>query len=207
MPKETKDETRRQIKEDLEASATKYADYAENTISRLQRAYLKKNSHNTEVLQLPEDPQNKRFGGKISALFRGRREDLREPEIAKPSKSEEGIVDITHGFQVSLLSRPSELASDNACLFAISKLNDLRSMRVENLGDGYDVSGFICYDIGSRYVAHSASRRIRFHANFQGHSCDIYRRNDVSRTQSSCPFLGSSRLTQHAAQHAQSMTT
>ena len=106
MWKETKDEIRRQIKEDLKASAAKYADHAENKISKLQQAYLKKYhpqeySHPTEVSQPPEDVRNKRFGGKVSALFRGRREDLREPELAEPTKSEEGITDITHGFQVS----------------------------------------------------------------------------------------------------------
>ena len=106
MRKETKDETRRQIKADLKASAAKYADHAENTISKLQKAYLKRFSHYNEVLQRPEDVRNKRFGGKVSALFRGRREDLQESELTKPAKSEEGIADITHGFQISLLTQP-----------------------------------------------------------------------------------------------------
>ena len=101
MWKEKNDETRRRIKTDLKASATKYADHAKNTISKLQTAYLKKYSPYTEVLQPPEDIRSKSFGGKVSTLFRGRREDLPEPEAAKPTSSEEGIVDITHGFQVS----------------------------------------------------------------------------------------------------------
>ena len=100
MRKETKDETRRQIKEDLKASGAKYADHAENTISRLQKAYLKKYSHYTKASQRPEDAQNNRFGVKVAALFRGRREDLRAPELAKPAKSEEGIANITHGFKL-----------------------------------------------------------------------------------------------------------
>ena len=143
--KEKKDETRKRIKEDLKASAAKYVDHAENTISELQLAYLKKYypleySHSPEVFHRPEDVRSKWFGSRVSALFRGRREDLREPEAVKPTSSEEGIVDITHGFQVSLLRQPSDLVSDDHCLYAISRLNEFRSMRVESLGDGYDVS-------------------------------------------------------------------
>ena len=53
------------------------------------------------------------------------------------------------GSKLVLLSHPSELASDDDCLYAISKLNEFRSMRVENLGDGYNVSGTLYYDIES----------------------------------------------------------
>lgn len=66
-----------------------YADHAENKISKLQQAYLKK--YATEASQRPEDVWNKKF--RVSTLFRGRREDLRESEPAKPSTSEEGIPD------------------------------------------------------------------------------------------------------------------
>jgi hypothetical protein len=97
------------IENDLKWSAAWYADHAENEISKLQRAYLKIHHpvepHSSEVLQRPEDVRNKTFGGKVSALFRGRREDLREPElakrVAKPAMSEEGITEIAHAFQVS----------------------------------------------------------------------------------------------------------
>ena len=151
-----KDETRKRIKEDLKESAAKYADHVENTISKLQLAYLKEHnpleySHSTEVLQRPEDDRSKRFGGKISALFRGWREDVREPELAKPIKSEEGIANITLEFKVNLLSQPSELVSSDDCRSAVGRLNEFRSMRIENLRDGYDVSG-ICDDIDSRYI-------------------------------------------------------
>ncbi|KAH9017672.1 hypothetical protein EDB85DRAFT_2015103, partial [Lactarius pseudohatsudake] len=79
--KETRDETRKRIEEDLKGTAAKYADYAENTISKLQRAYLKEYhpqqcAHSTDASQCPQDVPNKRFGGKVSALFRSRREDL-----------------------------------------------------------------------------------------------------------------------------------
>jgi len=95
-------------------------------ISKLQQAYLKKyhplEFHATEVLpkvsQRPEDVRNKTFGSKVSALFRGRREDLREPEIVIPAKSEE--------------------VSDEDCRVAVCILNQSRAKRVENLGDGYD---------------------------------------------------------------------
>ncbi|KAH9044598.1 hypothetical protein EDB85DRAFT_471359 [Lactarius pseudohatsudake] len=40
--KETEDQTRKRIEEDLNKSAANYADYAENTISKLQQAYFKK---------------------------------------------------------------------------------------------------------------------------------------------------------------------
>ncbi|KAH8997410.1 hypothetical protein EDB92DRAFT_1420868 [Lactarius akahatsu] len=67
--KETEDQTRKRIEEDLNKSVANYADYAENTISKLQQAYFKK--------------YHPRFGGNISAPFRGRREVLRELEPAK----------------------------------------------------------------------------------------------------------------------------
>ena len=40
--KETEDRTRKRIEEDLNKSAANYADYAENTIAKLQQAYFKK---------------------------------------------------------------------------------------------------------------------------------------------------------------------
>ena len=93
--KESNDETRKRVEEDLEESTAKYADHVENKISKLQQAYLKQHhpqqyAHSTDVSQRPED-RNRRFGGKVTALFRGRREDLRESES---TKSEEGIADI-----------------------------------------------------------------------------------------------------------------
>jgi hypothetical protein len=102
MRKETKAAIRKRIKDGLKESATGYADHAENEISKLQEAYLKKYhpmeySH-SKVSPPPEDVRNKRFGGKVSALFRG----PRGPELAKPSKLVKGISDITHGFQLGL---------------------------------------------------------------------------------------------------------
>jgi hypothetical protein len=93
--KESNDGTREQIEKELKKSEAEYADFAENRISMLQKAYLKKyhprqyhDAHST-------DAPNKRFGGKVSALFRSRRDDSREPEPATPTESEEGIADIT----------------------------------------------------------------------------------------------------------------
>ncbi|KAI9456966.1 Rho GTPase activation protein [Lactarius psammicola] len=62
--KESNDKTRKRVEEDLKKSAAKYADHAENTISKLQQAYLEK----------------------YYPRFRDRWEDLRE---AEPAKSEE----------------------------------------------------------------------------------------------------------------------
>ena len=103
--KETEDQTRKRVEEDLEDSATKYADHAENTILKLQQAYLKKYhprqyAHSNDVSQHHEDAPNRRLSGRVSALFRGRQEDLQGLE----PKSEEGIAHITHGFQLGLLN-------------------------------------------------------------------------------------------------------
>ncbi|KAH9065848.1 Rho GTPase activation protein [Lactarius vividus] len=111
-PLETEDQTRKRIEEDLNKSAANYADYAENTISKLQQAYFRK--------------YHPRFGGNISAPFRGRQEVLRELE---PAKSVGGTTGITHG---------SQLVSDDDCKWAVSHLNSLRLQRAENLRDGYD---------------------------------------------------------------------
>ncbi|KAH8989386.1 hypothetical protein EDB86DRAFT_3081124 [Lactarius hatsudake] len=121
--KESKDRTRNRIEEELKRSATSYADYAENKVSKLQRAYLKKYYPQqyvtpTETSPRPQSVPNKRLS-KVSALFRGRREDSpQEPEPAKPVKSEE--------------------VSDNDCRLAVGRLNTLRSTRAEHLGEGYD---------------------------------------------------------------------
>jgi hypothetical protein len=157
MRKEMKDETRKRIEDDLKASAALYANHAESKISKFQQAYLKKyHLGPLEVLRRP-DGRNQGFGGKMSALFRGRREDLRVPETAYLTKSEEGIADITHGFQVSLLSQPPELVPEDDCRNAVYELNHLRGKRAENLGDGYQVSSAPCYNIDSCYVTNSVS--------------------------------------------------
>jgi hypothetical protein len=75
--------------------------------------------------------------------------------------------------------------SDDDCRLAVGRLNSLRLMRAESLGDGYDVSE-LCYDIDWCYskpiVAISVSGRRLSHANRQGHPCHIYGRYDVSPT-------------------------
>ncbi|KAF8269708.1 Rho GTPase activation protein [Lactarius quietus] len=111
--KESKDETRKRIEEDLKRSADQYADHVENKISKLQEAYMRKHhpqqySHSTE-----EDVRNKGFGGKVSALFRSRREESRESE-------------------------PCQEVSYECCRRAVGRLNSLRLIRAEYLGDGYD---------------------------------------------------------------------
>jgi hypothetical protein len=57
----------------------------------LKKYHPQKYASSSEALQRPDDVRNKKF--KVSALFRGRREDLREYEPAEPFKSEEGIAD------------------------------------------------------------------------------------------------------------------
>ncbi|KAH8986368.1 hypothetical protein EDB92DRAFT_1949282 [Lactarius akahatsu] len=119
-PLETEDRTRKRVEEGLEKSAAKYADHAENTILKLQQAYLKKHNprqypQSTDVSQYSQDVPNRRFGNKASAQFGGRQKNVGGLE---PSKSEE--------------------VSDDLCRRAVSLLNTLRLKRVENLGDGYD---------------------------------------------------------------------
>jgi hypothetical protein len=108
---------RKRIKDNLKESATRYADHAENTIAKLQEAYLKKYHpleyfHSIKVSQPPEDVQNKRFGGKVSALFRG----PRESELVKPAKSEKGICDITVPIGSNLVYKCALWFSDRSCL-------------------------------------------------------------------------------------------
>ena len=92
------------MKDNLKMSASAYADYAENTISKLQQAYSRKyqpeqSPHSTNASVPPQDDRNKRSRNIVSTLFR-RREDQREPEPAKAAPSVEGIanVTVTHGF-------------------------------------------------------------------------------------------------------------
>ncbi|KAI9433269.1 hypothetical protein H4582DRAFT_2082416 [Lactarius indigo] len=124
---ETEDRTRKRVEEGLEESAAKYADHAENTILKLQQAYLKKHHprqapQSADVSQYPQDGLNKRFGNKVSALFGSRQEDLGGLE---PSKSEE--------------------VSDDDCRRAVALLNTFRLKRVENLGDGYNCLGRLVF--------------------------------------------------------------
>jgi len=104
--KETSNETRKQTRKDLRESAAKYADHAEKEVSKLQREYLRRFypqefSHSIGS-QRSSDSPNKRFGGKVSTLFRGRRE--REPEEPVSGVPKEGIVDVAHEFQLGLLN-------------------------------------------------------------------------------------------------------
>ncbi|KAF8256584.1 hypothetical protein EI94DRAFT_1821835 [Lactarius quietus] len=99
--KGSKAETRKRIEEDLKISAAKYADHAEITIAKLQRAYLRK--------------YHPRIGKGSAASHGGGKADLWEPET---TKSEEVFDDKLRG--------------------AVRRLNIFRSMRTENLSDGYD---------------------------------------------------------------------
>jgi hypothetical protein len=122
----------------------------------------------------------------------------------KPAKSEEGTADNTYEFQVSLLSQPTELVSDDDCRFAVSILNQHRWMRVENLEDGYQVRVTLCYDnIDSRYVAIQCLDELVFTPTIK----DVltkYMDGMMSVLFSLQKIF--EKLTRHAAQHAQSMT-
>ncbi|KAH8992689.1 hypothetical protein EDB92DRAFT_1945106 [Lactarius akahatsu] len=92
----------KRVEEGLKQSAAKYADHAENTISKLQQAYSKKYhprqyAQSADVSKCSQDVPNKRFGNMVSALFGGRQEDLGGLE------PEEGTTNIIHGFQLQLV--------------------------------------------------------------------------------------------------------
>lgn len=102
--KESNDKTRKRIGEALKASAGSYADYAETKVLNLQHtAYSRKQRpqsyvDSASISQRSQDVPNKRFGSRVSALFRGRREDLRELESVKATPSDDGNAKDTHGF-------------------------------------------------------------------------------------------------------------
>ena len=86
-----------------------YVDHAEKKISKLQEAYMRKYlpqeyARFTEASQRAQDVPAQSFGDRMSALFRGRREDLQDREPAKYAPSEEGNATIVHGFQLGLLN-------------------------------------------------------------------------------------------------------
>ncbi|KAH8979723.1 hypothetical protein EDB86DRAFT_609691 [Lactarius hatsudake] len=107
--KETGDQTRRRIEENLKNSAADYADHAENTISKLQQAYLKKYHLEDQSFISLQHVSNRRFGVN---LFRNRRELDRV-------ESEDSVL-------------------EDDCRKAVRRLNIIRSTRAENLEDGYN---------------------------------------------------------------------
>ncbi|KAF8273041.1 hypothetical protein EI94DRAFT_119251 [Lactarius quietus] len=74
--KEREDQTRKRIEEDLKRSAANYANYAELTISRLQKEYFKR--------------YHPRFEGNVPTSSLGRRE---VPRTVEPAKSEAAFDD------------------------------------------------------------------------------------------------------------------
>jgi len=100
--KETISQAIRLLEAQLDASVTKYANHAEDIISKLQKAYLKKHypgkytpSHSVGILQRSQDVPNKRVGGKVRA---GRQEDT--VQELEPVKHDEGIANITYILQL-----------------------------------------------------------------------------------------------------------
>jgi hypothetical protein len=114
-------------------------------VSKFQQEYLKKHQSQqydsfSDASQRPKDVPNNGFGSRVSSLFRGWWDDSQVP-------SEEGITDVTHGFQLGLLNRPTALVFDDDCREAVSRLSKLRLFRVLILEQGYDVSDTLCFDI------------------------------------------------------------
>jgi hypothetical protein len=83
--KEVNDKRRKIIKNNLKTSASRYADYAENRVWKLQQAHSRKYqpqqyTHSANVSQRPQDVPDKRLRRKarrkVSALSRSQQEDL-----------------------------------------------------------------------------------------------------------------------------------
>ena len=78
---------RKQMEEDLTKSASDYANLAENTISKLQQAYLKK-YHPRHYSQSTQDPLNKWVRDKESGPSHRQQGVMPETEFAQ---SDDGI--------------------------------------------------------------------------------------------------------------------
>ena len=104
--KETISQTIRQLEEHLKASVTKYANHAENIISKLQKTYSNKYypgrytpSHSVVISQRSQDVPNKRVGGKVRVGSR-QEDTVQELEPVKHDKSDEGITNIIYILQL-----------------------------------------------------------------------------------------------------------
>ena len=103
--KESNDEIRYRMMNNLNVSASCYADHAENKVSRLQQAYLRKYqpqkyAYSANVSQRPQDDQYDRFGSMRSASFSLPASCWQGFESASAAPSEGGIADVTHAFQL-----------------------------------------------------------------------------------------------------------
>ena len=139
-------------KSNLDKSTSLYADHAENKVSNLQQAYLRKYqsqqyAYSTNVSRRPQDIPSKRFGSRVPTLFRGRREQGREASEQASEPSDEGSADATYGFQLGLRDHPFALALEDDCREAVASLNIYRLFRADSLRDGYAVSDTLCYII------------------------------------------------------------
>ena len=89
---------------DLYGSASWYARHAENKVSRLQQAYLRKYqpqryAYSANVSQRPQEDPYDEFGSMSSAPY-GLPEYWQGFESASAVPSDEGIADVTHSFQL-----------------------------------------------------------------------------------------------------------
>ena len=91
--------------DELDVSASCYADHAENKISQLQKEYLRiykpqQYAYSANVSQRPQDDPRSfdGFGGMRSAPYNLPAEYWQGFESASAAPSEEGIADVTHEF-------------------------------------------------------------------------------------------------------------
>ena len=139
--KDSNDKTRELFDEGLKKSAAGYADYAETWVSTFQQGYLRKYqpqryASSAKVSQHPHYIPNKRFGNM-------------GPETPEDDSSGEGIADVIHRFRLDFLNQPSASVSDDECREAVALLNRFRLLRAQDLGEGYDVSDILFYEIST----------------------------------------------------------
>ncbi|KAH8984614.1 hypothetical protein EDB92DRAFT_2105910 [Lactarius akahatsu] len=123
--KDAEDQTRKRLETNLRNSAADYADYAENTIAKLQQTCLKKNpprdhAHSTG----PQRASDKKFH-----LF---------PKPPKPKREPER-------------GESEEPSLEDDCRKAVRQLNIIRSTRAENLEDGYNEPETFCNTTSKTY--------------------------------------------------------
>ena len=71
------------------------------------------------------------------------------PETPEDDSSGEGIADVIHRFRLDSLNQPSASVSDDDCREAVALLNRFRLLSAEDLGEGYDVSDILFYEIST----------------------------------------------------------
>ena len=160
----------------------------------MDKYYPQQHTHLTEVVP------NERIEGQVLTVLRILWENVQNPE---PVMSEEGIVNITHGFGCSLFYVNSKLVFDDDCRRAIRGLNHCQSRSVKHLGDGYDVSDIYAMILQYQTLPWQCLEALAFAPTVT----DILVKYIDGITSVLFSYCGKiENVTQYTARHAQSMT-